>query len=74
MIRWINDTFNAAWSRSHSRRIPEAVLSPEEIALTIRALARSSAAMPESHETLLARETRAARETRLADKLRRAIS
>lgn len=71
----VNQVANAVFGGLRlPKRMPQAVLSAEEIALAIRALQRSSEAMPDRHETMLSRETRAARETRLADKLRRAIS
>lgn len=54
--------------------VPAITLTGEELAVAIRALQRSSAAMPELTETLLSREVRAARETKLADRIRRALT
>lgn len=49
------------------------LIGVDEIAVCIRALQRSSQAMPDEYETFKSREVRAARETRLADRLRRAL-
>lgn len=54
--------------------VPSITLQGDELAIAVRALQRSSAAMPEQTETLLSREVRAARETKLADRIRRALT
>lgn len=54
--------------------VPSITLQGDELAIAVRALQRSSTAMPEQTETLLSREVRAARETKLADRIRRALT
>lgn len=62
----------ARWIRPSE--LPRAsLIGVDEIAVCIKALQRSSQAMPDDCETFKSREVRAMRETRLADRLRRAL-
>jgi hypothetical protein len=54
--------------------VPTATMSGEDLAVAIKALQRSSEAMPDATETFLSREVRQAREVKLANRLRQAIS
>lgn len=51
---------------------PHITLTGDELGLVIKALQRSSQAMPEQTETILSRNVRQSRETKLADRIRRA--
>lgn len=66
--------YTQARTYAPARHVPSVTLTGDELACAIRALQRSSEAMPDGNETFLSREVRQARETKLATRLRAAIA